>query len=149
MGEKLNINIAAPDIVSVCIDDKKEGLSRGRMYCCFSQEAYPFENEHQLLRLLDRLMENINYPQSSVELRSYSGTSGKRGKIPGKPWDSAFLLQQRGKLATLIVHVKYRQNATWQGEVIWVERSEKQIFLSELEFLKLMDCVQLSKRAIV
>lgn len=40
---------------------------------------------------------------------------------------------------TFIVNVKYRQNATWQGTVTWVEEKQKASFRSVLELLKLMD----------
>lgn len=40
---------------------------------------------------------------------------------------------------TFIVHVRYRQNATWQGDVIWAEKNERQGFRSALELLKLID----------
>lgn len=44
-----------------------------------------------------------------------------------------------GKLDTFLVHIKYRQNATWQGEIRWVEKGKNVSFRSELELLKLMD----------
>lgn len=40
---------------------------------------------------------------------------------------------------TFIVNVKYRQNATWQGTVTWVEEKKKASFRSLLELIKLMD----------
>ena len=27
----------------------------------------------------------------------------------------------RGKKGTFVVHVRYKENATWQGEVVWAE----------------------------
>ena len=46
---------------------------------------------------------------------------------------------EKGKKTTFLVEVQYRQNATWQGNVTWVEKSEKQPFRSALELLKLID----------
>jgi len=40
---------------------------------------------------------------------------------------------------TFEVSVKFMQNSTWQGEILWVEKSKKQNFRSSLEMLKLMD----------
>lgn len=45
----------------------------------------------------------------------------------------------RGDLATFVIHVQFRKNATWQGEVIWAEQQKKMCFRSALELLKLMD----------
>ena len=41
------------------------------------------------------------------------------------------LQEERGKEGTFIVQVQYRQNATWQGQVLWAEknrREQKRIF---------------------
>ncbi|KUJ24914.1 hypothetical protein AR437_03050 [Christensenella hongkongensis] len=44
-----------------------------------------------------------------------------------------------GKKATFIVQIQYRQNATWQGQVVWSEKNEKKKFRSALELIKLID----------
>ena len=46
---------------------------------------------------------------------------------------------QRGKDSTFIIHVKYRQNASWQGEVTWVDKQKKEYFRSALELVRLID----------
>lgn len=40
---------------------------------------------------------------------------------------------------TFLVKILYRQNDSWQGEVLWAEQEEKRCFKSALELLKLMD----------
>ncbi|MCR5830089.1 MAG: hypothetical protein K6F93_07080 [Lachnospiraceae bacterium] len=44
-----------------------------------------------------------------------------------------------GKKATFLVNVLYRQNATWQGTVTWVEGEKKMSFRSALELFVLME----------
>ena len=44
-----------------------------------------------------------------------------------------------GKRETFVVRVLCRQNNTWQGEVLWAERNERQNFRSTLELMKFMD----------
>ncbi|BDF59254.1 hypothetical protein CE91St36_20710 [Christensenellaceae bacterium] len=44
-----------------------------------------------------------------------------------------------GKKATFVVKVQYRQNATWQGQMIWSEKNEARSFRSALELIKLID----------
>ena len=43
------------------------------------------------------------------------------------------------KTETFLVCVQYRQNATWQGSVTWVDEQREQYFRSTLELLKLID----------
>lgn len=40
---------------------------------------------------------------------------------------------------TFVVKILDRQNATWQGEVTWVEEQKIQRFRSALELLKMID----------
>ena len=49
------------------------------------------------------------------------------------------ILEKSGELATFVIHVKYRQNSTWQGDIFWAEKQEKVYFRSALEMLKLID----------
>ena len=44
-----------------------------------------------------------------------------------------------GDNGTFVVHVKYRQNATCQGDVIWVEKKRRQSFRSAMELFHLID----------
>lgn len=47
--------------------------------------------------------------------------------------------QKNDSGGTFIVHIKYQQNSTWQGDVTWAEKKKKQSFRSALELLKLID----------
>ena len=40
---------------------------------------------------------------------------------------------------TFEITVRFRQNATWQGQILWVDKGLKMNFRSALEMLKLMD----------
>ena len=40
---------------------------------------------------------------------------------------------------TFEIKVKFLQNSTWQGEIVWSEQDLRQNFRSVLEMLKLMD----------
>ena len=41
--------------------------------------------------------------------------------------------------STFEITVRFQQNATWQGQIYWIEKNQKQNFRSALEMLKLMD----------
>lgn len=38
-----------------------------------------------------------------------------------------------------VVDIRYRENSTWQGEVLWVDQNRQCSFRSALELLKLID----------
>lgn len=47
--------------------------------------------------------------------------------------------EQGSTKSTFEIEVRFLQNATWQGNIHWVEKDQKQSFRSTLEMLKLMD----------
>lgn len=46
---------------------------------------------------------------------------------------------EKGGKATFTIQVQFRQNATWQGTLAWMENKKVQQFRSVLEMVKLMD----------
>lgn len=46
---------------------------------------------------------------------------------------------RREKLATFYVRILFRQNASWQGTVLWSEGSQEERFRSALELALLLD----------
>ena len=47
--------------------------------------------------------------------------------------------RQTGAQGAFLVQILGRQNATWQGTVVWAEKNQKASFRSALELIKLMD----------
>ena len=137
--QKLYINTAAPDIVCICIDGRADNDGWGRVYHCYSEEHVTFRNYYELLLKLECLMDDLNYPQSAVRLRTFKEENSKDRKKVKKVINDSDVIRQTGKKGTFVVHVMYRQNATWQGEVVWTETGEVRKFRSALELLKLMD----------
>ena len=46
---------------------------------------------------------------------------------------------REGALCTFAVRILFRQNASWQGSVIWLEEKREESFRSALELVLLMD----------
>jgi Holliday junction resolvase-like predicted endonuclease len=44
--------------------------------------------------------------------------------------------------ATFIIQIKYRENATWQGPVEWIEKKQKMTFRSALELIRIIDSTE-------
>ena len=138
--EEIRFNLAAPDLLCICVDERQHGESSGRVYCCYAREAVHFSHEYQLIKMIEELLDRIGYPQCSVKIRSFQEKKEKKQlPKPEKILEGREIVGFRGKIATFLVHIKYRQNATWQGEICWVEKARTVSFRSELELLKLMD----------
>lgn len=96
----------------VCVDSYENSVPVGRLYHPDSGGETPFSCMVHLLHALDSLPEETGGPKSPLS---------------------------RGALATFAVRVFFRQNASWQGSVAWLEQSREERFRSALELVKLMD----------
>lgn len=47
-------------------------------------------------------------------------------------------LENAKEKASFVVHVQFRQHATWQGNITWVDKGLTQQFRSVLEMIRLM-----------
>lgn len=133
------INISAPDLVNVCVDGSCDGEVAGRLYHCYRKEELCFSNLVQLLRMMEKFFDEIQFPQASTKSRSFfSPETGEKTQKTKLAAQSDIILR-RGKKATFIIVVQFRQNATWQGDLFWVEKEEKQTFSSTLDLIKIFD----------
>ena len=140
LGENFGMAAAAPNLVAVCFQEKNP--ARGLLYHRYSREGVPFESILQMVKQVDRLCDDIGYPARSTNLRSLVRkhiTRRKNYRKMEKVMESSELMEQEGTEGTFLVHVHFRQNATWQGQVTWVEKKHTCQFRSALELLKLMD----------
>ena len=53
------------------------------------------------------------------------------------------------KRQTFLVHIIENQNATWQGEITWLDEEKKESFRSLLELIKLMVAREEGMRGLV
>lgn len=137
---KVNVNISAPNLVNICIDRVEAPYYKGRLYHKYEKEPQVFGDIGQLLWMMESVFDRSGYPQSSTKNRSFRERQEyTSGEGASQVADIGDVLKQNGDLATFVVHVKYRQHSTWQGEVVWAEQNKKQTFRSALELLKLID----------
>lgn len=136
------INVSSPNLVCVCIDNVDGRQASGSFYHKYSATAVPFSDLNHLLILMEQLMDRLNFPQSSTIQRSFFKTESARGirEEAHQVRDAKDILNETGKRATFVINVQYRQNATWQGRVLWADEGKSCNFRSALELLKLIDC---------
>lgn len=136
-------DIYIPNLVNICVDERN---FCGRFYHEYAKECEKFHSIMELLHQLEVLYDNISFPQAAVELRHFTKQIYKREeKHFEKVLNKEEVKQQKGKCATFFVYVQYRQNATWQGKVMWVEKNQYMEFRSVLEMIMLMDNALIDK----
>ncbi|MBQ9119328.1 MAG: hypothetical protein IJY09_04615 [Lachnospiraceae bacterium] len=97
-----------------------------------------FQSVIQMAQLLEELFDRFEYPQQVIETRSFR--EGKREKnIDQVILSQPVPQEKRGELATFHVKVIFRQHATWQGSVLWIDENKEENFRSFLELCALLD----------
>lgn len=87
-----------------------------------------------LVRFIDEDIQSNKYPQSEIKYRSWGVVAPgaeTRSEPPGK--DAA-----GSEGPTFVVQVLFRQNATWQGTVQWLEGRQTRQYRSVNELLRLI-----------
>ncbi len=137
----VKLNRSAANLVRVCVARKGTAGFEGCYYHRYSERAVEFISPDDLVQRMDRMFDELGYPQRTVQPRSF-GTQPQEAKRrePGMEQKQINDLEtQKGELATFVVHVMYRQNATWQGNILWAEADKECNFRSALEMIKLID----------
>ena len=116
----------------IYIDSYQDGNPVGRYYNPYLDNIQSFTGLMDLLLKIDGMLDEMHFPQSFNAVRSFSKVS----KINGRGTDSE---AASGKVATFAVRIMFRQNASWQGSISWLEGKSEESFRSVLELLFLMD----------
>ncbi|MBR3561156.1 MAG: hypothetical protein IKN81_06500 [Oscillospiraceae bacterium] len=118
----------------LCIDSYDNKIFMGRL--CFpglETESFAFHSLTELLLKAEDLFEESHFPQSYTARRSFAPTA------LSEPDMHSDAMAVKGRLATFVIRVLFRQHASWQGSVTWVEGNGEQSFRSVLELVLLMD----------
>jgi len=116
----------------VCVDSCQEDDFSGRLYNPYWKKGREFHSVMQLLMEMESLLDQIRLPQSFTAKRSFVQPTSEPAHAPA---DEA---SRTGRLGTFILRVVFRQNASWQGALTWVEGHRTESFRSVLELLLLM-----------
>ena len=107
----------------VCVDEYQDSILSGRLYHPCLSEGDSFRSLMEFFRKMEDLLDGMQFPQSF--------TAGAD--------------MREGRCATFAVRVLFRQNASWQGSVSWLEGSREESFRSALELAFLMDSALMTK----
>ncbi|WP_409968083.1 hypothetical protein RFF05_16360 [Bengtsoniella intestinalis] len=100
-------------------------------------EKKAFTNLTQMLFMIEAMQDSLAGPAKYMEPRTF--TQSQTGQTPDTPPPKP--LPKGTPLATFQIQLLFRQNASWQGNVIWVENKVEAQFRSVLELVTLMDSV--------
>lgn len=128
--------IDAPGTCKICIDRLGADGVHGRAYWQGGGAPITFTEVASAVIELDSRMK---YPQASTQSRSFGKRREPAAEQGGIEMDNKPLAEAVGEKATFVVQVQYRQNATWQGRVVWAEKNEAKQFRSALELIKMID----------
>lgn len=133
--------------IKICIDQYDSGEIRGRLFNAYYKDALFFDNGMDMIRQLDEIFNTFGYPHATMDLRTLETEAERnaRRKTPSRvrvaPSMNLYTHNVSGKLATLRLRVMFRQNASWQGNVKWMEEDLEENFQSVLELMLLIDSV--------
>jgi len=113
------------------------GGLQGKLYTQFSETPYVFYDIMPLIRKMDEIFDTYNFPKAFTQPRTFGCNTAIKPKRDDDMQDPLQLPTCASN--TFVVDIKFRQNATWQGCIHWVDKNKKQTFRSALEMLRLMD----------
>lgn len=117
----------------VCIDNYENGILSGRMYNAYIPDGDSFHSTIEFLKKIESMLDEMKFPQSFRANRVFCELP--ESKIAAPPMGSPV----SGVHGTFHLKILFRQNASWQGSVTWVEGHREESFRSVLELLLLMD----------
>lgn len=153
----LYVSPAVASAVWIGIDQYNGSDWNGKIYTRLNKEAISFRNIGEMLDVLENIWNIIGYPQEAMINRRFLAqqkTIAKKERIRVSYFDDETkdkmkvelseedMEKKRGEQGTFIVRIQYRQNATWQGNVTWVDENKTVPFRSALELIRLIDSTQ-------
>lgn len=120
-------------VFQICVDCYHFGQAKGWLsHPGEEEDGVHFQSLAQMLIWMDDMMNSVNFPQSYTARRTFT-------PLPACVEENPSAKRQKGGLATFMVRILFRQHASWQGSVIWIEGHNEETFRSALELVFLMD----------
>ena len=121
------------------------GTMRGKLYSQYLETPYIFCSLVRMIAKMEEIFDEKRFPEKFMSHRSFGiAKNSKKADTKGRDIINdqekpAINEESGGSKCTFEISVRFRQNATWQGQILWAERNLTQNFRSVLEMLKLMD----------
>jgi len=122
-----------------------KGQLRGELHSRYLEAPYVFTDLMHMIHKMEEVFDTKGFPEAFLTPRSFIDEKhgNKRHHQDHEVRDDIMnpktMSESEGLKCTFEITVRFRQNATWQGQIHWAEKNLKQNFRSVLEMLKLMD----------
>lgn len=103
----------------------------GMIFNTYFGEAFAFRSLTELFISVDAMLDELELPRASTNTRRF--TSPAANAAP------PLVKKMQETLATFKLKVLFRQNASWQGNLTWVEGKSEAPFRSVLELVHLIN----------
>lgn len=122
------------------VDFCADGVLSGRFHFPSDGENGNFSSLMELILKMEQKLDENNSPQAFHSIRTFCP--------PQFLWEDRDSVQKphSGKVATFAVNILFRRNASWQGNLTWLEEGENRHFRSVLELILLMNSALDSKQ---
>ena len=122
------------------------GFIRGELFSQYLDAPFIFNDLMRMIEKMEEIFDSKGFPQAFLKPRTFSGAGRavrKNNQLKNNAMKDIMDLKTTegpdGVKCTFEIAVRFRQNATWQGQITWAEKNLKQNFRSVLEMLRLMD----------
>ena len=115
----------------LCVDSYDNSVLQGRFFNPYDKDGQSFTSASDFLVKMENMLDEMHFPEAFNAIRTFAPktvTASEAGETT-----------KSGKLATFAIRILFRQNASWQGSVTWLEGNADQSFRSFMELLLLID----------
>ena len=126
--------------ILICVDSYHQGTLQGRLYNSVLNEGHSFESLSQFITKMEQILNGSEFPKAYSSTRTFSPQTEK-------PPEPSGIVYEDGKLASFALRILFRQNASWQGSILWLDNNQEQRFRSVLELILLFDNALTQKQA--
>ncbi len=117
----------------ICVDEYVNKVPVGRIYNAYYEEGVAFHGVIELLLIIDGMLEGMNWPQAYSSHRLFR--TPEEARMPEK----TAVDTKEGKAGTFSLRILFRQNASWQGSLSWLEGKQEESFRSVFELILLIN----------
>ena len=123
----------------ICVDSYDRQIMKGRLYNPVFRRK-EFRSTQEFLAEMDTFLSAMDYLPGAAPF----GKEAEFDRVDAEDFHRGS--SREGECETFLLRVLFRQNASWQGRITWLEGNEEKNFRSALELLKMMDNALVEKK---